>query len=151
MLFGAVGFVLLIACANVANLMMARAARRRKEFAVRTALGAGRGRLISQLLSESLILSCAGGLLGIFIARSGTALLIAAIPTKLLDSMPFLRDAHADPLVLAFLFGMTIFTGVVFGLAPALELFNRNVGATLKDESRGSAGEFARGCARLWW
>jgi putative ABC transport system permease protein len=86
------------------------------------------------------MLSCAGGLLGIFIARSGTALLIAAIPTKLLDSMPFLRDAHTDPLVLAFLFGITILTGVVFGLAPALELFNRNVGATLKDESRGSAG-----------
>jgi ABC-type antimicrobial peptide transport system permease subunit len=139
-LFGAVGFVLLIACANVANLMMARAARRRKEFAVRTALGAGRGRLIAQLLSESLMLSCAGGLLGIFIARSGTALLIAAIPTKLLDSMPLLRDAHTDPLVLAFLFGITILTGVAFGLAPALELFNRNIGATLKDQSRGSAG-----------
>jgi predicted permease len=139
-LFGAVGFVLLIACANVANLLMARAARRRKEFAVRTALGAGRSRLIAQLLSESLILSYAGGMLGIFIARSGTALLIAAIPATLLDSMPFLRDAHADPLVLAFLFGITILTGVAFGLAPSLEIFNRNIGATLKNESRGSAG-----------
>src|SRR6202034_3805127 len=100
-LFGAVGFVWLIACANVANLMMARAARRRKEFAVRTALGAGRGRLIAQLLSESLILSSAGGLLGIFIARWGTRLLIAAIPARLLNTMPFLRDAHADTVVLA--------------------------------------------------
>jgi predicted permease len=139
-LFGAVGFVLLIACANVANLLMARAARRRKEFAVRTALGAGRARLAMQLLAESLLIASAGAALGLIIARFGTRLLIAAMPQAVLDSMPFLRDAHADPVVLLFLLGTMILTGAAFGLAPALELFNRNLGATLKDESRGSAG-----------
>jgi predicted permease len=139
-LFGSVGCVLLIACANVANLLMARAARRRREFAVRAALGAGRGRLISQLMAESLLLASAGAALGLALARLGTTLLIAAIPQAQLDAMPFLRDAKADPMVLAFLFGATILTGVVFGLAPALEVSQHNTGATLKDEGRGSGG-----------
>ena len=139
-LFGAVAFVLLIACANVANLLMARATRRRKEFAVRIALGAGRGRLASQLLAESLIIASGGAALGLLIAQFGTQLLIAAIPQAVLDSMPFLRDAHADPMVLAFLFATMILTGVAFGLAPAFEVFNRHVGTTLKDESRGTSG-----------
>jgi predicted permease len=139
-LFGAVAFVLLIACANVANLLMARATRRRKEFAVRIALGAGHGRLASQLLAESLIIASGGAVLGLLIAQFGTRLLIAAIPQAVLDSMPFLRDAHADPMVLGFLFASMILTGVAFGLAPAFEVFNRNVGTTLKDESRGTPG-----------
>jgi predicted permease len=139
-LFGAVAFVLLIACANVANLLMARATRRRKEFAVRIALGAGRRRLASQLLAESLIIASGGAALGLLIAQFGTRLLIAAIPQAVLDSMPFLRDAHADPMVLAFLFATMILTGVAFGLAPAFEVFTRNVGTTLKDESRGISG-----------
>ena len=138
-LFGAVGFVLLIACANVATLLMARSRRRRREFAVRAALGAGRGRLMAQLLCESLMLASAGAVLGLGIARYGTRLLIAAIPEPLLNSLPFLRNAHADPTVLAFLLGTTILTGVAFGLTPALEISNRNLGETLQDESRGSS------------
>ncbi|MBV9084812.1 MAG: ABC transporter permease, partial [Acidobacteriaceae bacterium] len=138
-LFGAVGFVLLIACANVATLLMARSTRRRREFAIRTALGAGRGRLIAQLLCESLMLASAGAAVGLAIARYGTILLITAIPEPLLNSMPFLRDAHADPTVLAFLLGTTIVTGIAFGLAPTIEISNRNLGATLQDESRGSS------------
>ena len=139
-LFGAVGFVLLIACANVANLLMARAARRRREFAIRTALGAGRGRLISQLLSESLMLAAAGAAVGLVVARFGTSALITAIPNSLLDSMPFLRDAQANPIALAFLCSCAIFTGLAFGLAPALETSQRKAIDTLKEESRSSAG-----------
>ncbi len=139
-LFGAVGFVLLIACANVANLLLARATRRKREFAVRTALGAGHGRLISQVLSESLILAAIGAALGLVIARYGTALLIAAIPESLLNSMPFLRDAAINPPVLAFVFCATVFTAVAFGIAPALQAFRHQTAGALKDESRSSAG-----------
>jgi len=139
-LFGAVAFVLLIACANVANLLMARATRRRKEFAVRLALGAGRGRLALQFLAESLIIASGGAALGLLITQFGTRLLVSAIPQVVLDSMPFLRDARADPMVLAFLLFTMILTGVAFGLAPALEVFNRRVSTTLKDESRGTSG-----------
>ncbi len=138
-LFGAAGFVLLIACANVATLLMARSARRRREFAVRAALGAGRWRLTAQLLCESLMLASAGAALGLAVARYGTRLLIAAIPDSQLNSMPFLRNAHANPAVLAFLLATTIVTGVAFGLAPLLEVSNSNLGETLQDESRGSS------------
>jgi putative ABC transport system permease protein len=99
-LFGAVGFVLLIACANVANLLMARATRRRKEFDVRIAPGAGPGRLASQLLAESLIIASGGAALGLLIAQFGTRLLIAAIPQAVLDSAPFLihlRSVLTEP------------------------------------------------------
>ncbi len=139
-LFGAVGFVLLIACANVATLLMARSTHRRREFALRTALGAGRARLMAQLLSESLLLAWAGAALGLLIARYGTPLLIAAIPAPLLDSMPYLRGAHADSAALAYLVGTMIATGVAFGLAPLLEISHGNAGEALQEGSRGSAG-----------
>src|SRR5207249_6432160 len=139
-LFGAVGFVLLIACANVTILFLVRAAGRRREFSIRAALGAGRARLISQLLVESVMLAAAGGLLGLLFAQWGTSLLIALIPEMLLASTPFLRDAHTNLAVLAFLCVAVIFTGIAFGLAPALQISRGQECEALKEETRASAG-----------
>ncbi|HET7151002.1 MAG TPA: ABC transporter permease [Candidatus Acidoferrum sp.] len=139
-LFGAVGFVLLIACANVTNLFLVRTAGRRREFSIRSALGAGRSRLISQLLAESMMLAGAGGVLGLLLAEWGTRLLIAAIPRTLLDFTPFLRDAHANLAVLAFLAAAVIFTGLAFGLVPALQISHGRESEALKEETRVSAG-----------
>src|SRR5262249_38386266 len=103
--FGAVGIVLMVACANVANLLVARASQRRREFTIRAALGARRSRMIAQSLTESGVLAAAGGALGLAIARWGTTLLILPIPKAQLSSMPFLLDAHINPAVLAFAAG----------------------------------------------
>jgi len=145
-LLGAVGFVLLITCANVANLVMTRSIGRRKEFAVRSALGASRGSLLAQLLTESLLLSFAGAFVGLLGAQWGVNLLIAAIPETLLQATPYLRNAGINVPVLLFLCGVTVLTGILFGLAPSLHASRTTLNEVLKDESRGGTSS---GQARL--
>jgi putative ABC transport system permease protein len=138
-LLGVVGFVLLIACVNVANLMLARAAVRHKELAVRSAMGAGRGRIVRQLLTESVILGLLGGMAGLVIAVWTTSLLPSFLPGDF-RSMPLrpLRQIGVDGVVLAFTFGVSCLTGILFGLAPAISAFRGNLNETLKDTARGS-------------
>jgi len=141
-LFGAVGFVLLIACANVANLLMTRSTSRRREFAIRSALGAGRSNLLLQMLTESLMLSTMGAALGLWGAQWGVNALIAAIPESQLRSMPYLRDAGLNIPVLFFSCALAFATAILFGWAPAYSIARSPVNDLLKDESRGgtSAG-----------
>ena len=145
-LLGAVGFVLLITCANVANLVMTRSIGRRKEFAVRSALGASRASLFSQLLTESLLLSFIGAAVGLLGAQWGVNLLVAAIPESQLQSMPYLRDTGMNLPVLLFLGGVAVLTGILFGLAPGLDASRTSLNDVLKDESRGGT---SAGHARL--
>jgi len=145
-LLGAVGFVLLITCANVANLLMTRSIGRRKEFAVRSALGASRASLLSQMLTESLLLSAIGAIVGLVGAHWGVTLLVAAIPESLLQGMPYLRNAAINLPVLLFLCGVTVLTGILFGLAPGLEASRTSLNDVLKDETRGGT---STGHARL--
>ena len=137
-LLGAVAFVLLIACANVANLMLARASTRQKEIAVRTALGASRLRIIRQLLTESVLLSVIGGVVGLGLSVWLTRLLIAISPAN----SPRFDEIRMDAPVFLFTLGVTVVTGLVFGLAPALQTSRLDLNETLKESGRrGSGGE----------
>jgi putative ABC transport system permease protein len=134
-MLGAVGFVLLIACANVANLLLARSTSRQKEMAIRAALGARRSRVIRQLLTESLLLAFAGGALGLLVASWGTQAILAAVP----GGLPRMENIQVDGWVLAFALVVSILTGVIFGLIPALQVSRIDLQATLREGARGSS------------
>jgi len=136
-LLGAVSFVLLIACANVANLLLARSMGRAREFAIRSALGASSARVIRQLLTESVMLGVAGGAFGLILAKLGTHFILAALS----DWLPRADEVGLDYRVLLFTAGLSILTGIVFGLVPALKLLRPDVSETLKEGGRGSSGK----------
>ena len=140
MLLGAVGLVLLIACANVASLFLARSAARSREFGIRAALGANRARLIRQLITESVVLSLVGGALGVFIAVPVLKSLLAAFH----NSLPRSANIGVNAPVLLFTLGVSIVVGIFFGLAPALKNWNVDPQASLKDGGRGSSGVRSR-------
>jgi putative ABC transport system permease protein len=142
-LLGAVGFLLLIACANLANLLLARSTERKREIALRSALGASRSRLVRQALTESVLLALGGGMIGILVARWGTSL-ISAMGVKVI---PQLVDIGIDLRVLGFTAVVSLFTGLLFGLVPALQLSAPNLNEVLKEGGRGSHGA-ARGTLR---
>jgi putative ABC transport system permease protein len=139
-LLGAVAFLLLIACVNVANLLLSRAAVREREIALRTAIGAGRGRLIRQLLTESAVLAAIGGVLGIAVAWAGLRTLISVAPPEL----PRLADITLNWTVVGFSFAAAFATGLIFGLMPALQISRAGMGNALKEGGRGSSAGIGR-------
>ncbi len=139
-LLGAVGFVLLIACANVGHILLARSAARQKEFAVRTALGANRGRVIRQFLTENLLLSAMGAIAGLVLAVWATRALVALSPA----SIPRVESITVDWRVMLFLLGISVLSSVAFGLAPALQASAVNLSDTLKEGGRANSDSIAR-------
>jgi putative ABC transport system permease protein len=135
-IFGAVGFVLLIACANIANLLLARATARKKEMAIRTAVGASRWRIARQLLTESVLLSLIGGAIGLMLARWGVDLILYVSP----DAIPRSREIGLNWTVVAFTVGVSFLTGILFGLIPAIQAGGVDVHETLKETGRGTTG-----------